>query len=103
MTRRADFRINLEAALKLALVEVAERAVGSEVQFLRLLVECLRSERRRRALEVAGGVADQRDEQDPREDDPDKECDYTDHLSSRPLFSSDDGRAAALLCLSGRR
>ena len=49
---RADLRVDLEAALQLRLVELAERTVAGEVQRLRLLVEFVRGERRRRIAEI---------------------------------------------------
>ena len=39
MAGRADFLVDLEAALELPAVELAERAVAGEVQLLGVLVE----------------------------------------------------------------
>ena len=84
MARRTDFRINLEAALQLALVELAERPVARKMQRLGFLMEFFGRERRRRIGEVGREIAEQRDQQDAREHRP-NETEYETHVPVAPL------------------
>ena len=53
MAGRADFLVDLEAALQLLLVELAERAVAGERELLRMLVELMLGRRLGRVAEIA--------------------------------------------------
>src|SRR6185295_8338025 len=95
VTGRADFRIDLEAALQLALVELAEGPVAGQREMPGLLVPLVRREWRRRVVEIGREIAEQRDQQDEREDGAD-EAENETHLLVRPLSRpSPLSRAAA--------
>jgi hypothetical protein len=64
---RADFLVDLEAALELLLVEFAERAVAGESKRLRLTVKLMLGGRFGRLLEIAHRADDERQQQDSGE------------------------------------
>ena len=85
MAGRADFRIDLEAALQLLVVELAERPVAGETQVLGLAVELFARRLAGGLAEVGRDAAEQRDQQDDGEDGADEAEDET-HVLACPLI-----------------
>ena len=71
---RADFLVDLEAALQLLPVELAERAVGREVQLLRLAWNSCSAVGAGGAWTNADQVDHRSDQQDAGEAQPDEKC-----------------------------